>query len=181
MWIDPEDIDSLVQIGGLIRFSLPTISGFQKNPVDREEKLARLFAPARMEQRFRYFETFCLPSLKNQTDPDFTVGVLVGADMPATYRERLETLLADVPQARLIEKPLMLHKKAIAEGFDEVFDRNTPIRFSFRFDDDDALAIDYIERVREKLPQLLLMSGGLDPKPVCLTFSQGLTLLGPPR
>jgi len=74
----------------------------------------------------------------------------------------------------------MHHRDAVAEAFDEVFDRQTPIRFSFRLDDDDALAIDYITQVREKLPQLLLMSGGLDPKPVCLTFSKGLSLLGPP-
>jgi len=98
MWFDPEEIDELVQIGGLIRFSLPTNGGFQKNPADLAEKLATVYAPARMAQRFRYFENICLPSLKNQTDGEFTVGVLVGTDMPAKYRLRLESLLEDVPQ-----------------------------------------------------------------------------------
>jgi len=181
MMLETEDVDALVQIGGLIRFSLPTNGGFQKNPSEQAEKLAKLYAPERLAQRFRYFEAFCLPTLKNQTDPNFTVGILIGTDMPAADRARLERLIEPVPQAQIIEKPIMDHRIAVEQAYDQIFDQQTPFRFSFRLDDDDALAIDYIEKVREKLPHLLMMSGGLTPEPVCMTFSKGLTLIGPPN
>ncbi len=171
------ELQELVQVGGLIRFSVPVEGGFQKNPESREDKLAKLFAPARMEQRFAYFESLCLNALKRQTNPDFRVAIVIGEDMPEPYKRRLEALLAELPQARLIEKPIMPHRRMVQEAFEEIFDKNTPLRFWFRFDDDDALATDYIEQVWNKIPQLLTIYGGLDP--VCLSFSQGLTLIGP--
>ena len=178
MWFDREELGDLVQIGGLIRFSIPTEGGFRQNPKSHAEKHAFLYAPERMELRFRYFETFCLPSLKNQTDTDFRVGVLIGEDMPALYRARLEALLADIPQATLISRPVMAHHQVVTSAYNEIFDRKTPIRLSFRLDDDDALAVDYIAEVRARLPALLEMSGGLEMKPVCLDYSYGLTLHG---
>ncbi len=171
------ELQELVQVGGLIRFSVPVEGGFQKNPESREDKLAKLFAPARMEQRFAYFESLCLNALKRQTNPDFRVAIVIGEDMPEPYKRRLEALLVELPQARLIEKPIMPHRRMVQEAFEEIFDKNTPLRFWFRFDDDDALATDYIEQVWNKIPQLLTIYGGLDP--VCLSFSQGLTLIGP--
>jgi len=174
-----EELQELVQVGGLIRFSVPVEGGFQKNPELREDKLAKLFAPARMEQRFRYFETLCLNTLKRQINPNFTVAIVIGEEMPDHYKRRLEALLADLPQARLIEKPIMPHRRMVREAYDEIFDKNTPLRFWFRLDDDDALATDYTELVWQKIPQLLGIYGGLDP--VCLTFSHGLTLIGPPE
>lgn len=181
MWFDPDGIDTLVQIGGLIRFSLPTEGGFQTNPDRHADKLALLYAPKRMEQRFRYFETICLPTLKNQTDKDFRVGVVVGESLPAQYRRRLEALLEDLPQTCLIEKPIIGHHAAVAQAYNEIFDRKTPLRLTFRLDDDDGLAQDYIAQVRATLPHLLALSGGLELKPVCLTFSKGFTLTGPPH
>lgn len=171
------ELQELVQVGGLIRFSVPVEGGFQKNPESREDKLAKLFDPARMEQRFAYFESLCLNALKRQSNPNFRVAIVIGEDMPEPYKRRLEALLEDLPQARLIEKPIMPHRRMVQEAFDEIFDKNTPLRFWFRFDDDDALATDYIEQVWNKIPQLLTIYGGLDP--VCLSFSQGLTLIGP--
>ena len=171
-----EEIDALVQIGGLIRFSVPCEGGFQKNPESIEGKLETLYAPARMEQRFAYFEQLCLHTLKRQTDGNFTLGVLVGEDMPEVYRARLDMLLKDFPPAKVITSPIMPHRKMIEQAYEAVFDQKTPYRLSFRLDDDDAVAIDYIETVRAKLPFLLMMSQGENP--VCLSFSQGLTVLG---
>lgn len=172
-----EEIDALVQIGGLIRFSVPCEGGFQKNPETRAEKLAKLYAPERMEQRFAYFEQLCLHTLKRQTDQNFTLGVLVGEDMPEVYRQRLDLLLKDFPPARVISAPIMAHRTLIERAYETVFDQKTPFRLWFRLDDDDAVATDFIETVRAKLGLLLMMSEG--EAPVCLTFSQGMTVLGP--
>ena len=177
--MNSEEINQLVQIGGLIRFSIPTLTGFQKNPETIAEKLAKLYAPERMEQRFGYFEKMCLHTLKQQTDPNFTIGILVGEDMPEAYRRQLDLLLKDVPQAKVIEKPVMNQRAAVKEGYEAVFDQGTPFRLSFRLDDDDAVALDFIEQARAKLPQMLLISGGMDP--VLLWFSNGMTMMGEGR
>lgn len=57
-----------------------------------------------LEERFRHFEAICLPGLKAQSDPEFTFLVLVGTSLPAEARARLEALLADFPQARIVAR-----------------------------------------------------------------------------
>jgi len=169
------EVGQQVQIGGLIRFSIPCDGGYQQNPETTDEKRAMLYAPARMAQRFAYFETFCLHTLKRQTDPNFTIGVLVGEDMPRQYRQHLESLLKDLPQARVIVKPCMPYQELVAQALDEVFDQNTPFRLSFRLDDDDAVALDYIAELRARLPHIFSLSGGVDP--IGIAFLHGLTLI----
>lgn len=137
-----------MQVIGLCRFSYPALGGFQVDFKTMEEKLAYLYAPARMEDRFRSFETITLPPLRAQTDPDFTLIVLVGDTLPAPYRTRLETLLADLPQAVLITKPPKPHREIMRRVI------NSQRRFDdlpclqFRMDDDDAVAVDFVERTR---------------------------------
>ncbi len=170
-----EEVSQLVQIGGLIRFSIPCDGGYQQTPETAEEKRAMLHAPARMAERFSYFENICLHTLKRQTDPNFTIGVLVGEDMPSHYRSKLDALLQDLPQARVIAKPYMPYRELVTQAFDEVFDQKTPFRLSFRLDDDDAVALDFIAELRARLPHILSLAGGLDP--IGIAFLLGLTLI----
>ena len=86
--------------------------------------------------------------------------------------------MAGFPQARLIALPVLPHNEAIKRAFAQLFDQDKPFRLSFRLDDDDAVAVDFIEQVVAKLPQLASLSGGMDP--VGLSFLKGLTLSGPP-
>lgn len=160
---------NLVQIAGLVRFSYPCHGGFQTAPTN-------IYAQSRMQERFRYFEALCLHSLCTQSDKNFTIGVLIGADMPTRFKAKLEQLLARLPQARLIELPPLPYAEAMRLAFAQLFDGDAPYNLSFRLDDDDAMAGDFIENVRAKLPQLFALSGGLDP--VGLSFLKGITLLG---
>ncbi|MBL1436784.1 MAG: hypothetical protein COB08_011390 [Rhodobacteraceae bacterium] len=170
-----ESLSELVQIAGLVRFSYPCEGGFQRKHASRAAQAAYLYAPARMEERFRFFEALCLHSLKAQTDKGFTVGVLIGEDMPAQYRTRLEGLLAGLPQVSLIALPYMPYAEAMQRAFTRLFNGHAPLHLSFRLDDDDAVAVDFIAEVRARLPQIFGMSGGLDP--AGLSFLQGLTLI----
>ena len=105
--IAEDALSDLVQIAGLVRFSYPCEGGFQRvfsNPVAQTEYL---YSEQRMEERFRFFEALCLHSLKAQTDKGFSVGVLIGEDMPAKFKARLERLLSGFPQAVLIALPYL--------------------------------------------------------------------------
>ncbi|NOR62085.1 MAG: hypothetical protein GQ535_06275 [Rhodobacteraceae bacterium] len=170
-----ESLSDLVQIAGLVRFSYPCDGGFQRKHASRAAQLAYLYAPARMEERFRYFEALCLHSLKVQTDKGFSVGLLIGDDMPARYKARLEVLLAGLPQAALIALPYLPYAEAMQQAYARLFTSRAPLQLSFRLDDDDALAVDFIAEVRARLPQVYGMSGGLDA--AGLSFLQGLTLI----
>ncbi len=170
-----ETLSDLVQISGLVRFSYPCEGGFQRKHISRAAQTKYLYAPARMEERFRFFEALCLHSLKAQTDKGFSVGVLIGEDMPAKYRARLAALLAGLPQAMLIALPYLPYPEAMRRAYARLLNGHAPLHLSFRLDDDDAVAVDFIAAVRARLPQVYGMSGGLDP--AGLSFLQGLTLI----
>ena len=101
-----------------------------------------------MDERFRHFETICLPGLKAQTDPDFTFLILVGSSLPAALRARLEALVADFPQARVVARPPAPHRAVCQEVINEARDMAVPC-LQFRHDDDDAVAVDFVATLRE--------------------------------
>lgn len=137
-----------MQVIGLCRFSYPAEGGFQVEHDDIAAREAYLFAPARLEERFRHFEAICLPGLKAQSDPEFTFLVLVGTSLPAEARARLEALLADFPQARIVARPPGPHRAVCQEVINAARDMALPC-LQFRHDDDDAVAVDFVATLRE--------------------------------
>lgn len=135
-----------VEVIGLCRFSWPGLGGFQRAPESLEARTAALYAPHRLEDRFRLFESFTLPSLRAQTDGDYRIGIVVGPDMP--QRARLDALLRDLPQAEVLELPPAPHREAMREAITRL--RRHPDRPSaqFRLDDDDAMGRDFVARLR---------------------------------
>lgn len=135
-----------VEVIGLCRFSWPGLGGFQRAPDTLEARTAALYAPDRLEERFRLFESFTLPSLRAQSDEDYRIGIVVGPDMP--QRARLDALLRDLPQAEVLELPPAPHRDAMREAIMRM--RRQPERPSaqFRLDDDDAVGRDFVARLR---------------------------------
>lgn len=137
-----------MQVIGLCRFSYPAIGGFQIDFDSFQSKLDYLYAPARLNERFATFETITLPSLRAQTDPDFTLVVVIGETLPDTYRNRLESLLEDVPQAVIQTHAPAQHRPIMKKIINSVrTDHSTPC-LQFRMDDDDAVAVDFVQRLR---------------------------------
>ncbi|MCR8551078.1 putative rhamnosyl transferase [Salipiger sp. P9] len=137
-----------MQVIGFCRFSYPAEGGFQVEHDDTGSREAYLYAPARMEERFRHFECICLPGLKAQTDSDFVLLLLVGTSLPAEYRARLETLLADFPQARIVARAPGPHRSVCQEVINDARDMDEPC-LQFRHDDDDAVSVDFVATLRE--------------------------------
>ena len=102
--------------------------------------MAYLYAPARMEERFRHFEALCLPGLKAQTDPDFLFAILVGEDMPEQWLERLADLVEDFPQAAIIARPPGPHRQVCQSVLNAARRHVNQPCLQVRHDDDDALA-----------------------------------------
>jgi len=53
------------------------------------ERTAALYAHDRLEARTFLFENILLPGLRAQTDPDFTLLLLMGEDFPEPWRSRI--------------------------------------------------------------------------------------------
>ncbi|PLS19825.1 glycosyltransferase [Neptunicoccus cionae] len=147
-----------MQIIGITRFSFATIGGFQIQHDTLEDHIAYLYGKQRMEERFAYFEHLCLPALRRQTHPDFTLAVLACSEMPAQYLDRLKDLLADLPQARLFVRPPANHRAVMEEVIGQCKQENAEWIAHFRMDDDDAVALNFIEDVHDLFPRLRPMA-----------------------
>lgn len=138
-----------MQVIGLCRFSYPAIGGFQVEHNSLEERMTFLYDRTRMEERFSLLETVTLPALKAQTDPEFNFVILIGDSLPTTYEARLRVLCADIPQITIrVEAPAQ-HRPLVRRVFNEArHDMSAPC-LQFRLDDDDAVALDFVENLRK--------------------------------
>ena len=133
---------------GHCRFSWFGISDTGREIKDVEDAQARLWHPHRMAIRFHLFESLLLPSLACQTDPDFTLLVIVSEDMPQVYQDRLDATAEAFPFVRL-NRTLMREYSAMIHPFMvETTAGGTECAVHFRIDDDDALPATYIARLR---------------------------------
>lgn len=159
------------QVIGLVRFSFPALSGFEKGGDSVEASEAFLYDPARLERRFYLFEKLCLPSLLAQSDPDFTCLLLVGENFPQEAKDHLQELIAPLADAQIVSRPSEHNYSAIRKVYDGISQEGFSHRTSFRLDDDDALSLAYIKRLKQaarKLKQLCR------PKhPVAISFNRG--------
>lgn len=160
------------QIIGTIRFSYPATEGFAVSRMGADALQAMLYDPARLTARFAYLETLVLPSLAAQTDGDFTCAILAGDTLPADWQDRLRALTDRFAFARPIFMERMGPLPAAKRSFRRCVAADATHVTGFRLDDDDALAIDYIEKTRDRADRLI--AGGFAAKPICVAFTRGL-------
>ncbi|SFF15987.1 Putative rhamnosyl transferase [Sulfitobacter brevis] len=164
-----------LQIKGLVRFSYLSKGGFALSDKDPEAIREILYDPERLERRFALFERLALPSIRNQLDKNFTVGVLIGKSFPKEARQHLEAITANVPQVQIIALPEMVHYTAIKRAFAAMPDLpDATHTATFRLDDDDAMHRMTTRRVRQLANALLAIRG--DKTAFALAFNRGFYL-----
>ena len=137
-----------MRVLGICRFSYPALGGFKRMHDSVAEREAYLYDPARMELRFRHFETLTLPSIAGQKAQDFTFLVLVGESLPKPWRDRLHDITASIPQVRIIAKDPMKHRLAMQLAIKEELGEDKTESIQFRLDDDDAVAVNFVRSTR---------------------------------
>jgi Putative rhamnosyl transferase len=137
-------------IYGHIRFSFYGLTDTRIQPDSDGSAIARLYDETRMARRFFLFENLTLPSLIHQTDRDFRTVIMSSKRMPDRFKDRLTALGAKLPGA-MVEfshherGDLAFHKYMVqAAGF-----KGLGHSVHFRLDDDDAVSVNYIARLRE--------------------------------
>ena len=137
-----------MQVIGLCRFSYPAFGGFQVEHDSIEERISYLYAETRLEERFRLFETLALPCLREQTDQDFDLIIVIGDSLPSHHEDRLRALVAGMPQVQIRKEPPRRQREVMKEILNQARrDPKLPC-LQFRHDDDDAVSVDFIERLR---------------------------------
>jgi Putative rhamnosyl transferase len=134
---------------GHCRFSYFGISDTGRDITDLESAQQLLWNPQRMAVRFHLFENLTLPSIVHQTDPDFTFVLISSPQMPEVYRNRLEALVEGHANIRIHWTDKTHITKASRPIMEEASNGGTDRALHFRVDDDDALAVDFVRRLKE--------------------------------
>lgn len=162
-----------VQMLGLCRFSYLGLRGYQKDHATVEERRAYLYDPGRLARRWRWFTEFALPGWRGQGDPDFTLVIMTGPDLPEPYLSDLKDLVAGIPQLRLaLVPPMERHLAACRAAIAPHVDAGADVIGHFRHDDDDAVALDYVEQTRKDFDRV--SSLWQSEKLLSLDYSRGL-------
>ena len=166
-----------MRIIGICRFSYLATRGWKRTVAeDIAATAAVLFDPARLEERFRLFEALTLPSIRAQTDEDFTFLVLAAASLPEPWAARLAGLCDAEPRISLHRLKPMPMTVAVTRALRRTVnpDGAAPV-VQFCLDDDDALSVRYVERLRAFAGTVHAagLGGGA---PVALNHPRGITL-----
>lgn len=162
------------QIIGLVRFSYPSENGFSKQFPTPEALQAFLYDPSRLERRFALFEMLTLPSLLAQRDSDFSCVFLLGEGFPAAALAHLRGLVKPLAGAVIVQLPSMPHYSATKKAFKSAIKPGATHVTTFRLDDDDAVDLGYIKRLRTTAARLVRLSG--DDTPLVIGFNKGFFL-----
>lgn len=129
--------------------------GFQIEHETTEERRRFLYDPERLARRWFWFENVVLPALLAQTDPDFTLVLMTGPDLPEPYLSQLHELTEIAPQFKLaLIPPIEAHLEACMAAIAPHIDHSADVVGHFRQDDDDAVSVDYIHDARRDFAAL---------------------------
>ena len=162
------------QVIVVIRFSYLAEAGFKMNRKSPDETRATLYDPARLSRRFALFEALTLPALLAQTDPDFSLAVLIGEDFPQEFRARLANLIAPLRDSRIVALPPYNNYKATKLAIEEARAPAATHLITVRLDDDDAFSRDTIAMQKQLCPRVAALGPADTPAMVC--FNTGLFL-----
>jgi hypothetical protein len=139
-------------IVGIIRYSLVLDQGnfFPRHREKTAEDLRKeIFDPKRLSLRLELFREICLPSLQAQTDQNFNIVLIGSKEMPEEFQKGIRALVAPVPNVHTLFIASKANvKRSFKRAAFDVLDKNAPITASFRLDDDDAMSVDFISRLR---------------------------------
>lgn len=126
--------------------------------------------PDWLARRFDLFERYCLPSVAAQTARDFHWIVYFDEATPPAFRARIEACRAVFAFTPFFTP--VIDAAGWPASLAEVIPARTPWLVTTRFDNDDALAVDYVERLHAALARQSAPARG------SFNFARGFVLEG---
>jgi hypothetical protein len=156
---------------GICRFSYAGEGGFKVGHRDHAALGAFLYDPVRMEERLRLFEAITLPSVRGQSDPEFTFLIVTGTGLPLRYLARLQGLVAEIPQCVIVQYPPGPHRRVMKRALNDWRGAADAPCLQFRLDDDDAMALSFVKRFKQTARDLAAITARHSS--VAVDFNQG--------
>lgn len=136
-------------------------------PANRVEQA--IFSPEWLDERMRLFEAYTVPSVRAQVLTGVSWVVYLDAQStPQWLRVRMVELQGELP-LHPIYLDRALDREAIRAHVMKVSQRETGLVSTSNLDNDDGLATDFVQRLRESLPE---------EAPAALYLTRGLILSG---
>ncbi len=158
------------QVVGVVRFSVLTEDYYAETYGSVEAIAEHLFTDERLALRFKLFEALCLPSLVAQSDQEFRVVVLTSTLLPEEARARLDALVAPHRNISVFAAAPARHYQICKQAYSRAYEEGYSHRLSFRLDDDDALASDFVARLKLMAKPLLELH---PEEPTMIAFNRG--------
>ncbi len=108
-----------------------------------------VLSPEWLEKRFQIFESFCLPSVMNQSNPDFEWLILFHEKTPETYKKRIQELTIRDPRIKPVF--VLAYEKMHDQIKAYIRSRITDAKFliTTRLDNDDLIHMNFIKTIQE--------------------------------
>ena len=164
-----------LQLLGLCRFSHLGEGAFrQMADATMAERREALFEPGRLDLRMIWFRHVFLPGIAAQTNKDFRMIVLTSDQLPEPWRGALLEMVRPVAEIEVVFRPPGPHRDVCREVMQGREEAGVDLVGQFRLDDDDAVAVDFIERLRAD--QALLAALMQKHRPMALDYGKGLVV-----
>lgn len=130
-------------------------------------------SPGWLEARFDLFERYCLPSVAAQTDRQFRWLIWFDQATPAPWRDRIVALQRQQPF-----EPVFAGLFAASGWRAGLGDLPPGWLLTVRLDNDDALACDFVARLRSAVAERMAEQGTDRTRPGFFNFTRGLVRRG---
>lgn len=127
----------------------------------RDMPVGNLFDDDRLLRRFQLFESFCLPSVLSQINPNFYWIIVVDAELPTNYLDILWKAIAKFYSSSLYAtrgpRQIFVHRwtysstLAHIDWLQKLIPLNRKYFITTRLDDDDSISRDFTNQVAEVL------------------------------
>lgn len=114
--------------------------------------------PGWLAERFDLFERYCLPAIAGQTNQNFHWVIYFDAATPAPFRDRIEACRRVFPFIPYFTG--LFPAEGWPRSIHECFDFAPRLLLTTRVDNDDALALDYVDRVQQAVSAHDMAPGG---------------------
>lgn len=142
------------ELSGIEHFVLTRFNIKYKSEFDTDKNDLPTATDEWMEHRMRLFENVCLPSMKAQSNKDFTWLIFFDENTKGAYKERIDSYTKELPNMEPVYMPHVKSDIELATEVNKRLPNATQRLLTTRIDNDDAFAYYALETIRNRAQEM---------------------------